>query len=173
MDRSFIFSNVANEAVGDAGNIDITTSSLSLTNLAFLSSSNLGKGNAGTVKVKADTISLNESFMASLVTSTEEVSAGGIDITTGSLSIVNNSRLSTDTYGKGNAGTIKVEADTVSLDRSFIFSNVANEAVGDAGNIDITTSSLSLTNLAFLSSSNLGKGNAGTVKVKADTIFLK
>ncbi|MDZ8088761.1 MAG: hypothetical protein RMY16_24880 [Nostoc sp. DedQUE12b] len=103
--------------------------------------------------------------------------SGGINITTGSLSLINNAQVSSYTRGQGNTGRVNINArDRVFLDRgtainnadaNAIFSAVAPGGVGNSGGINITTESLSLTGGSQLSSFTLGQGNAGNVTINA------
>ena len=201
-----IFSLVAQGAVGNAGGIDITTKSLTANNGALLSTSTFGQGNAGSVRITAsDTISfdgggnnsnsissnsnsINSNFSgaSSSVQKGAVGQAGGVDITTRSLRVSHGARLNTSTFGQGDAGSIKITAnDTVSFDgvginqlsgvirKSAAISTVESGAIGNAGGIDITTRSLTVTNGARLSTSTLGQGNAGNIEIRAsDTVLV-
>jgi filamentous hemagglutinin family protein len=175
-DESSITSRVEENAVGNSGGIDITTGSLSLSN-ASLKANTLGQGKAGQIIIRAsDTISLwDEGFITSRVEENAVGSSGGIDITTGTLSMVNKAGLTASTEGTGNAGQIIIRArDTISLrDRSFINSRVVKNGVGNSGGIDITTGSLSATNNGELNVSSFGQGNVGNLDIQADFILLE
>jgi filamentous hemagglutinin family protein len=170
LDRSVALSEVRRkEAFGNSGGINITTGALSLTNGAVLATSTFGQGNGGTIKINArDSVSFAGSTAFSQVEPKAFGNSGGIDITTGSLSLTNSALLA-QTRGKGNAGTININArDTVSFDRSAALSEViANQAFGNSGGINITTGSLFLTNGAVLATSTFGQGNGGTIKINA------
>ncbi|PHM05860.1 two-partner secretion domain-containing protein, partial [Nostoc sp. 'Peltigera malacea cyanobiont' DB3992] len=96
---------------GNSGDINLTADSLFLTD-ARLSTSTFGQGNGGTVNITAsDTVSLkNTASIMSNVGSTAIGKGGDINITTGSLSIQGNSRLTSSTNGKGDAGSINIIA---------------------------------------------------------------
>ncbi|NER99365.1 MAG: filamentous hemagglutinin N-terminal domain-containing protein, partial [Symploca sp. SIO1B1] len=183
------FSRVLSEAVGNGGDLEITTtnSSLEVTNGAQLSASTLGEGNAGDVRITAtDTVRFDgvgrddvSSGVFSQVNEGAVGDGGEIDITTGSLEVTNGAQLSSNTFGEGNAGDVRITAtDKVRFDgvgsnsfSSVASSQVGTEAVGDGGNIEITTGSLEVTNGAFLSNSTLGEGDAGNVRITAtDTV---
>ncbi|NER99288.1 MAG: S-layer family protein, partial [Symploca sp. SIO1B1] len=173
-------------AVGHGGEIEISTGSLEVTNGASLNSSTIGEGNAGSIKIRAtDTVRFDgvgsnggSSIASSSVLPGAVGDGGEIDITTDSLEVTNGAQLSTETFGEGNAGGVKITAtDIVRFDgigsndlSSGVFSNVGTEAVGDGGEIEITTGSLEVTNGAQLSANTLGKGNAGGVKITATDI---
>jgi filamentous hemagglutinin family protein len=178
---SFIGSGVDPTAVGNSGGINIITGSLSLTNGAQVASYTFGQGDTGSVNIVArDSVSLDGVINSAYTTSgifsqvreTAAGNSGGINITTGSLSLTNNSVLVSNTYGQGDAGNVTIAArDTVSLDKSAVASNVNVTGVGNGGAINITTGSLSLTGGSQLLSSTLGQGDAGNVTIAArDTV---
>ncbi len=188
-ERGSAFSTVEAGAVGDGGDIDITTRSLSVTGGAQLQALTRGQGNAGNVTLTAtDTVSFdgvgssNRASSSSGAYSGVEAGAvgdgGNLDITTDSLSITGGAQLSVRTRGQGNAGNVTITAtDSVSFEgvgsngqSSAAFSSVEAGAVGDGGNLDITTDSLSITGGAQLSASSFGQGNAGDIIVTANTL---
>jgi filamentous hemagglutinin family protein len=158
---------------GNAGNILIVTDQLSLSNSAKLVADTLGKGNAGNVIINATkSVSLdgNNTFVSGRVQKTGVGNAGNIQVNTGQLSLTNNAQLIASTLGHGNAGDVIINATkSVSLDGNGtgVFSRVQKTGVGNAGNIQITTDQLSLTNNAQLVANTLGKGNAGNVIINA------
>jgi large exoprotein involved in heme utilization and adhesion len=161
--------------VGNAGGIDITVDSLSLTNKALLNANTGRVGNAGQIIIRAsDTISLDGSFVNSRVNKDAVGNSGGIDISTKILSLVNNAGLTATTDGTGNAGQVIIHAsDSISLrDKTYVNSRVAENGQGNAGGIQITTQTLSLTDDASLNVGNFGQGNAGNINVAADSIRL-
>lgn len=103
---------------------------------------------------------------------------GDIFVTTGTLRLTNGSILSTNVTGQGDAGNVTIDArDAVNFDGkvgsaiSGIQSSLLTDAVGKAGDIQIATGSLSVTNGASLSNNSDGRGNAGNITVNArDTI---
>ena len=191
------FSNVDNGGIGNTAGIEITTGNLFLTNGAKLSNSSFGQGNVGSITIKAsDSISFNNSEAFSSVENGGIGNAGGIEITTSNLSLSNGSIVSTNTFGQGNAGEIEITtskfsvtngailtastfgqgnagkvtikaSDSISFDSIAAASRVGEDAVGNAGGIEIITGSLSLTN-GSLAASTRGEGNAGTITIKAN-----
>ena len=187
VDDSAITNIVNFDGVGDAGDISITTGSLSLTNGGRISASNFGQGNAGSIDIVAtDIISVNGessdgliSVIGNSVNPNGEGSAGDVSITTGSLSLTNGGQVGAGTFGQGNAGSVEIIAnDTISVDGessdgliSVISNSVLPYAVGNAGDVSITTGSLSLTNGGRIDASTFGLGNAGSIEIIAnDTI---
>ena len=174
-ENSGAFSRVNSGAIGNAGNIDIQTGSLVLTNNSRLDTSTRGRGNAGNIGVR----SLNSvSFDGSNAGTGVEggVGRGGnIAIQTGTLSVVNGARLIASTLGRGDAGNVVVQADSVSILGSgdpnrptTIRTGVDVGGAGNGGNIQITTGTLQIADGGQIGSGNTsGFGNAGNVRIQA------
>ena len=181
---SAALSTVDQGGVGQGGDIEITTGSLSLTHGAQLASGIRGQGNAGSIVIHArDRVSLDGNSAILGTTETGGVGQGGdIEITTGSLSLTHGAQLLSVVRGQGNAGSIVIHArDRVSLDGisanskflSAALSTVEQGGVGQGGNIEITTGSLSLTHGAQLATATRGQGNAGNILIRArDRVLL-
>ena len=162
-----IRSEVGSNAVGDAGSVEITTNSLEATD-STISVSTTGEGNAGSLTINSDRVSLVNSSAESVVRDNAEGNAGGIEITSNSLT-ADDSILTTDTFGTGNAGSLILNIDDTILfeNRSRAVSQVQNDAVGNAGNIEINTTTLDFQDASFASTSTAGIGNAGIVTINA------
>ncbi|NER25623.1 MAG: filamentous hemagglutinin N-terminal domain-containing protein [Symploca sp. SIO1C2] len=186
---SGIFSQVNSGAEGDSGGIELTTSSLELTNGAQVSASTFGVGDAGAVKITVtDSIRLDGesnngilSGIFSQVNSEAEGNSGGIELTASTLEVTNGAQVGASTFGEGNAGAVKITAtDSVQLDgessdrtASGIFSTVESEAQGNSEGIELTTATLELTNGAQVDASTAGVGDAGNIFVRnAQSVFL-
>ncbi|MGK7892900.1 MAG: beta strand repeat-containing protein [Xenococcus sp. (in: cyanobacteria)] len=173
------FSTVDTNSIGDAGGVTISTSSLSLTNGAVINASTFGQGNAGSVNITAtDKITFDgensEGFNSgafSTVDTNAVGDAGGVTISTGSLTLTNGGTVSVATSGQGNAGAVNITAtDTVTIDgedsegfSSGVSSSVSSDAEGNAGNITINANSISLTNQGQIASDILGEGSGGNI----------
>jgi filamentous hemagglutinin family protein len=187
---SSIFTRVFGAStVGQGGDVNITTGSLSLTNGGAVNTSTQGQGNAGRVTIQTRDIQISGTapsytnvfgevinFSSAVTTSAESSSIGsGGDVTiiTGSLSVFDSGRINTNAQGQGNAGSIQIQAsDTVSFNRGDVISTLEPGAVGRGGDIDITAASLSLINGAQLTAATSGEGTAGNITVSADTVSL-
>jgi filamentous hemagglutinin family protein len=180
-ESSSIRTTVQSGAIGKGGGIEINTNNLSITNTAELTASTFAKGDAGNIKITATgnvSFDGNKDGYSSAAFSTVEPGAegkgGGIDITAGNLSVTNGAQLQASTFGKGDAGKIKITSTgNIALDgrkdgfASGIFSAVDTGAEGKGGGIEIVAGSLSVTNRAVLESSTLGIGDAGQIKITA------
>ena len=179
---SGIFSQVRQEAIGNSGEIDITTTNLKLTGGGRVDTSTLGLGNAGRIKIDAENISADGESQAgiipsgifSLVLNGARGNSGAIDITTSNLKLTR-AVVSNSTLARGNAGAITIDAEgSVIADGaskngipSGILSIVLIGATGDSGDINITTTNLDLTKGAAVSAATAGVGDAGAVTIDA------
>jgi large exoprotein involved in heme utilization and adhesion len=187
LDSSSIANFVVSSAVGNGGELNITTSDLVLTNGSVISTSTLGTGNAGNITINATDISAdggNNIGSKSGLFSTVEAGAIGnsneIKITTNSLSLTNGGQVNATTLGKGNAGNIIIDATDISADGvgssgfpSAIASTVEtvqNTGAVNAGDINITAEKLSLTNGGVVNGSTFGQGNAGNIIIDATDV---
>ncbi|RCJ42057.1 hypothetical protein A6770_35375 [Nostoc minutum NIES-26] len=184
-----IYSEVATiQPNSDGGNVNITARSLKVNDGALLATRTNGNGNAGSVNINATDFVLfdgvgsnnNRSGAYSLAFTLGTGAANDININTDSLFLRNGANLRAGTEGVGNAGNIKIIAqDLVSIDGassdrfpSTIETEVAKNALGNGGDVDITTMSLFITNAGELSSSSQGNGAAGDLMVNANLIRL-
>jgi large exoprotein involved in heme utilization and adhesion len=157
---------------GTGGNIQVQANSLALTNGAQVSAATSGTGRAGDISVQeADTIALNNSSISTSVNAGAVGQGGKIDLQTRSLFLDNGAQVSAATSGKGQAGDISVrDADTVSLTNSAISTAVNAGAVGEGGDIDIQTRSLSVRAQSRISANTSGEGKAGSITVTGNTL---
>ena len=139
---------VASTAEGQAGQINITAHSVSVSGGATLVANTSGRGNAGNVTISAiDAVSLEGSStgIGSQVLAGAVGDGGSIDITTGTMSVSSGATLVIDTSGQG-----------------------------DGGSIDITTGTMSVSSGATLAANTSGQGNAGDVTINAtDAVSLE
>ena len=183
VDRSLIVNRVDSGAVGDGGDVTITTDTLSLTNGGRAAALTVGRGNAGSIEIAAnDSITIdgadsqrNPSSVGSQVASEAVSSGGDVTIITDTLSLTNGGTVNASTLGQGSAGSVEIIAtDSIVVDGadsqenpSGVASQVAPEAVGSGGDITVTTDTLSITNGGRVDAGTLGQGNAGSVEITA------
>ncbi|MFM5888863.1 MAG: hypothetical protein ACKOQS_11325, partial [Dolichospermum sp.] len=178
---------------GDAGAIDITAKdSVKIDGFSGIQSNVVSgaKGNAGNFDLKAGSLSLtNGGGITSLIRGYEtladgtivkqrgEGKGGKITIKAGDININgtysdNNSsfssQINTGTLGIGNAGDIDITASNITIDdQGFFGSLVYEDGEGKGGNITITTSNLTLKNGGFITADTYGKGDAGAIDITA------
>lgn len=179
---------------GNAGNISIEVAdSISVRGGSLLRSDSFGQGDSGQIRISAGgPVSLSGigtngvgSGIISLI-GVAEIPGFGQFVGTGrggdvfieaqSLSISGGAQVNTVSAGQGNAGSVFINtSDRITLDGinpnnqliSNITSSVELGGVGKGGNIEIATPVLDLLNGARLSSSTLGRGDAGSVIIVA------
>jgi filamentous hemagglutinin family protein len=195
IDNSQIYSQILAGGQGNPGGIGIEASSLSVSNNARIASSSYGSGSAGAILIKVDgpvSMTTNSAIQSNIENGATNSTGGLVSITAGSLSLQSGAQVQTivrgnedgQTPGQGNAGKIFVDVnDSITLDgvgfvngqpfSSAISSRVGSGATGDAGNIQISTRSLSLTNQAFIDTNLYGVGTAGSIFIEAtDSVSL-
>ncbi len=187
---SLVISRVEVGAVGNGGDVDITTSSLSMTNRAQIISATQGRGNAGSISINAQNqVFLLDSDIITEVSEEGGVGKGGdININTGTLLLQDGSSLLADLENIGKAGNITINvrdrmvvegeglsafANATDIFPSQISTTVESDAVGEGGNIDITTGLLLLNDDGFISSDTSGDGKAGNINIKTNNLTLR
>ncbi|NEO30358.1 MAG: filamentous hemagglutinin N-terminal domain-containing protein [Symploca sp. SIO3C6] len=180
---STVFSTIEAEGKGTGGDIEINTGSLFLNNGAQLQTlvRESGEGDAGNVTVNAtDAVVITgmdqEGFPSAIFSSIGSGAmgnAGVIEVDSNSLSVANGARISTNTFGQGDAGLVSVKAtELVSLSgaNTFIFSNVESGGRGTAGGVIVDTSSLQMSDGAQMQTliRKGGQGDAGIIVVQTN-----
>ena len=164
------------------GGIDISASGpLTLTN-SHLSADSRGSFTGGIIQLSADSISLSglpadhsepvsvEAFGAG--------AGGSILVKTGSLAIVHNGALTAFTDQSGTGGSITVNASrsiTIDGTDSTDVTGMAAETFalfggGRGGNITVSTPLLAMRNMAEITSTTKGSGDAGSITVNTDEL---
>jgi filamentous hemagglutinin family protein len=189
------YNRVKSEAEGNAGDIHITAGLLSVTNGGDINTTTSGKGNAGNVNINAATVSFDgvgpDGFSSGAYSRVEQVTpqavgnGGSIKISAGALFVTNGAIVTTSTAGKGDAGSVSINAYTIFFDgigsipnpdagnekqSSGAYSAVKPSGVGDAGSINITAREFRVTNGAIAITSTLGQGDAGRVIIHANKV---
>ena len=193
-----VIANIVDEfGKGNAGDINIHSSSLILKNgstintSVFAGSSNgisnnnntTGKGQLGSITINAsnDVTVKNGGRISSETYSFYDegnvADAGNITITTPTLNL-EGGYISANTEYKGNAGNIRIEADNINIagynrdynNYSRITSNTSGS--GKGGNIDITTYNnpnlnINVGDKTIISASTAAQGSGGNVKITA------
>ncbi|QLE44565.1 S-layer family protein [Nostoc sp. C052] len=128
--------NLPNVLSANAGTVNVTTPTLTLTNGGAVSVTNQGTGDGGNIKIVANKMFLDS--QGSIQAQTASGEGGNISSQVSDLLLLrHNSLISTTSAGNGNGGNISINAPIIAgLENSDI---VANAVKGKGGNIDITT----------------------------------
>ena len=169
---SRISSLVSPRAKGNAGNVEITTGSLEVTNGGLISSDTEGIGDAGKITITATELVVVDgekesdgfsSRISSLINSNAQGNAGNVEITTGSLEVTNGGLISSEVSGIGEGSEIEIDADFVLL-REDSTITTRSITVGNAGNIALKNfNTLVLENASITSNSSESSGGEITL----------
>ncbi|MEW6497769.1 MAG: S-layer family protein, partial [Cyanobacteriota bacterium] len=189
---SIVFSRVRPNGVGRGGDVYIAGRSVSLTDGAQIISETRGIGDAGNIAIIArdgvlvDGVSrVDLDTPSALISSTQKYATGNggninIKVETGSLFVTNGGFVDTATHGQGNSGSINIFAGDVVLVAgvgkndypSGLYANAFETSSGNGGDLRITAGQLIVRDGAEVTVNNQGTGNAGTLSVDANSIFL-
>ncbi|MGL6343056.1 MAG: hypothetical protein ACRC80_28450, partial [Waterburya sp.] len=174
---SLIRNNISEITSGNAGDIQITAKNLSLADESKLSSISEGNGDTGNINLEiSDQVNLARTGEIKTQISPNTVgNSGDINLNANSLTLSAGSSLFTTVLGQGDAGNINITAsDRIILDSSNLQTKIASGAVGNAGDINLTSNSLLLNNDSPGDRSQIladtgGKGDAGNITINALT----
>lgn len=154
--------------LGDSGNISIKAGDLVLSNMGFISTSNLGNGFTGNIDVLGNNISLYNSSLRSI--SLIQGSGGNISLTNqNNLFLLNNSSITSESFGSGAGGNITISSANFVL--GGMSDVVANSLSANGGNIFIDTIGFFVsTDSIITSSSGLGSSFDGVIDVNSPSI---
>ena len=123
---------------GVSGNVTIKTRLLSVTDGAQVTVRNDGTGDAGTLRINAASILLNDT--SGITASTQSGEGGNVEINANDIQLRHGSEISATAGGTGNGGNIAIQTNTlIALENSAI---TANAFQGRGGNIEITAQGL-------------------------------
>lgn len=179
--------NSSTSSAGRAGQVDVAAGgNLLVQGGGYIDSSTYAAGNAGAVNVSANQITVDGlsaayAGISSIASNSSTGRGGNVNVTArGDLVLRNGGQLDASTYSSGNAGSVTVRATNMTIDgtnnkgvASAVFGVSAPTASGNAGNIDIAlTGKLTILGPSSIDSSVYTDGDAGTVKVSADSISI-
>ncbi|BAY37048.1 filamentous hemagglutinin family outer membrane protein [Nostoc sp. NIES-2111] len=181
--NSLIPSDLRNEtlATGNNEEIAVTTRQLVLEQGGRISSYTYGSGKSSNITLKVDDSLQLIGFTSiypnpsTISTGTYSVgSAGDINISTRQLTAVNGGAISAVSLGRGAAGNVAVKAtEFIELDGFmpglFIPSSISSPTLsaGNAGNVQVDTARLILSNGGRVDSSTVASGNGGNLVINA------
>ena len=165
-----IDNSIDDNAEGNTGKIEVSARSVVLQNGGLIIADTMGIGNAGDIEINATESVIVDgessdgfsSRISSDVFSQAEGNGGKITITTPSLKITNDAGISVRTFGNGDGGEIKINADFVLLEDSAI--STISRSAGNAGNIELRDfNTLMLENSSIASNSSESSGGEITI----------
>ncbi|PZO42439.1 MAG: hypothetical protein DCF19_07590 [Pseudanabaena frigida] len=171
----------ASNLIGNAGDIDLKTRTLTLKDGSFISAANNGIGNTGNINILAtEAIDINNSNIDNFITITGKGNGGDLSINSPSIFLSNRAKISTQTAGIGNAGNLNIFTQSLSLTTNSQL-QAFTDGIGNAGNITIapsnsngtTSNSIKLDNSSISVDVNTnGKGNGGNLSITTNSLQL-
>jgi filamentous hemagglutinin family protein len=169
------------DGTGSAGTIELMGHNVTIRGQSVLASSTFGSGNAGTVKITGkNTVALESGSTIFTTAEFDKGPAGHIEINTPQLTIIEGSRLRSNSASSGQGGIVTVQgisspAQSVLIDGfdSGIFTTATDSGAG--GGINISAQSLALQNDGTLSAATSGSmpsATGGVITVNANTVNL-
>ncbi|MFB2982215.1 filamentous hemagglutinin N-terminal domain-containing protein, partial [Microseira sp. BLCC-F43] len=186
---------------GNAGNITVSTDKLRLHNSGNLSSTTVGSGQAGTIRVNGkDSIEIAGNHPITLTPSaivsatSGSGNANNTSINTSRLVVRDGGLLGSSSLAAGSAGSVTINASesvevtgratgSILPSRIASFAEITDPAFqaafglpaipsGDSGSLTINTPSLRIADGAYVSVKNDGPGRAGDLRINANSISL-
>jgi filamentous hemagglutinin family protein len=181
-----ITSGAQPSSTGNAGAVSVTTpGSLTILDSGEISSSTFSSGNAGPVTVRAGSMTVDaRSNFAGVFSEAYQDStgnAGPIDVTVaGLLSLKDQAKITSTTFGAGDAGTVRVTAGELSIDGggldfsyTGIGSNADRPGSGNAGHVAVSVAgAITVAAGGEIASSTFTSGNSGSVSVSAGSMLI-
>ncbi len=169
---------------GNGGVISLNINHLYI-NESTIGAITTGKGQAGNINIKAQTILITASHtddFIGIVNQSEEGAsgnAGNITINTSSLELLSDARISSSTFSTGQAGDINITADTISLDDAAFIQSASNNhlthigidensTIAKSGNILISVSDVLRIENGSVIAVSTEKANAGEIQIKGN-----
>ncbi|KJV06081.1 two-partner secretion domain-containing protein [Methylocucumis oryzae] len=179
-----IFSD-AIKGTGDAGLVNIKANQLKIASGGQISSLTEAEGDAGRVQIHADTLEIDgggakQDFTGifSAVLSDSPGRGGVVDIKGREAVIANGGSISSSTWGKGDAGRVKVDFETLTIKGDDWRSNTGIQSSalwgssGNAGLVRVLAKHLTIFSGGSIFTNAIGRGGAGTIKIDADTLLI-
>ncbi|MBI2947212.1 MAG: filamentous hemagglutinin N-terminal domain-containing protein [Verrucomicrobia bacterium] len=159
---------------GPSGSLKIEANKMQIAGYSIISAATYGVGNAGSVSVVADEIVLKNS---SLVSSTGEGSignGGSVRVQTRQLDISHEGGIGARTSGTGDAGSVEVQAEDITLDFGSIYADARETSSGGAGQVKVEAERIQLLNSGNIQATSRSREpkDAGDVSVTAKEITI-
>jgi filamentous hemagglutinin family protein len=185
--------SVEEGATGKGGNIFIgneqfSTQQLILNNRAQILVNTFGQGDAGTLSIFANNLELDggiDGFLTGLFASVESgatgkggsILIGNEQFPTQQLTLNNGSQIISNTFSQGNAGDLFIFANNIDINGigkfpSGLFAEVGKDATGNAGDVNVTSSNLTIRNGATINVNSQGQGVGGNLIIDTDNLNL-
>ncbi len=175
INNAHISSEASNK--GNAGKVTVVADSLKITNEGDISTNSYNDGDAGSVEVVANFLRLDSKGEISSDASLNfqlngtKGKGGNVRVNAGQLEL-DDGKISSSTFGEGNAGNIVVTADSIKFSNNGAVTSVTlAKATGRGGNVALNGEVIEI-NDGFVSSKTMSRGDAGNVGVSASILIM-
>lgn len=155
--------------------LNITNSKITAETFGFQEENASNPSSVGKILIGATTVTISGD-KARLTTATYgQGDAGNVEIYANNFSLTNGAKLDAGTFGAGNAGNVSlIVTDRVNItgENTSIYSDVTEEASGNAGSINIKAAEVLINDSASLKSGNAGVGKAGDININSASTSL-
>ncbi|MBD2730602.1 filamentous hemagglutinin N-terminal domain-containing protein [Nostoc sp. FACHB-892] len=176
---SGLFTQATVGSTGNAGNLNIETGRISIKDGGAIATTTFGQGsNAGNISIKADSILVDNGSILSGVAQGARGESGKINLQTRSLDVTKGGIVQTQTLGLGKAGEIIVNAtEQVNISgagsalrsssggENSLLGNPDSAEIALGGNINLTTTSLSVVDSAVLDATTETNSKGGNITI--------
>ncbi|MDY7012368.1 MAG: S-layer family protein [Cyanobacteriota bacterium] len=190
---SNIFATSSGSATGNAGDVDLATKRLLVTDGAVLSNASFSRGAAGTFRIDAESVEISGVDPVFQTPSDLRVGSfrggdgGSLTLNAQRVTVRDGGRINGSTVGRGSAGTLTINASQfVDIDGGRITSSATvpdarvilitgldpNNSTGRAGGININTNRLIVRNQGEVTVQNNGPTNGGNLRINAGSVLL-
>lgn len=167
---SLILTEVRPNATGRAGNLTVETGQLSLEDGAVISTSLLGIGRAGSLRIQAnEQVAIFDDSMLEAIT-TGGGPVGNLELTTPQLTVQDSGQLVVSSEGDFPAGTLSLNAEQIQLnDRASLRAETES---GDEGSIRLNARGILLRDDSSITTSATNTATGGSIDISSETFFL-
>lgn len=163
---------------GDAGEIRMTSSRISVHEGAQIKANTTGGGRGGSITVVASELAVyNEGDLTAITTGSGD--AGRIELEVDILDLYNGGRVTSDTLASGNGGNLTVNAAKRihihdGKPDSFTGLSVStHQGTGKAGSIRVSAPDVTVENEGWIMGVSNGEGDAGDIRLNVGTMTVK
>ncbi len=176
VDNALIFADTLGEMDGATIGIDIQVEEdVVLANGALVTTDVFGSGSAGDIRVHANRLDvMSEAILGSRPLPDSSGAGGNIDIQVKEdVVLANGALVTTDVFGSGAAGDIRVHANRLDvMGEAILGSRPVPDSLGAGGNVELRASILNVDERGQISTSTFGRGRGGNVVIEAESVRL-
>ncbi|MCP4701228.1 MAG: CHAT domain-containing protein [Gammaproteobacteria bacterium] len=149
---------------GQGGKIEISAPRISVENGAVIQAATQGAGNAGQIILETDILTVRGEIVT--MTAEDQGEGGDINVQADSLVMEDGGWMSSDTLGDGNAGSLIVKADTLTLTGAGTKISASTEGQGNGGDLTVSARQIRVQDGAGIEASTAGAGDAGRIAIR-------